>query len=129
MLSHISETAVADRWSHVYGWCACSGVDLKVKMLHFRGSKLKLTIWDTGEQDERRTNEQASEMRMHDGMPIGRVRSADTESAPHCVAVRRRRCLVVVAAGQERFRTLTSAYYRGAHGIILGQRTRTHAAS
>lgn len=23
-------------------------------------------------------------------------------------------------AGQERFRTLTSAYYRGAHGIILG---------
>jgi len=28
------------------------------------------------------------------------------------------------AAGQERFRTLTSAYYRGAHGIILGQFTR-----
>lgn len=45
------------------------GVDLKVKMMNFRGQKLKLTIWDT--------------------------------------------------AGQERFRTLTSAYYRGAHGIIL----------
>jgi len=45
------------------------GVDLKVKMVNFRGQKLKLTIWDT--------------------------------------------------AGQERFRTLTSAYYRGAHGIIL----------
>lgn len=26
------------------------GVDLKVKMVNFRGSKLKLTIWDTGEQ-------------------------------------------------------------------------------
>lgn len=25
-------------------------------------------------------------------------------------------------AGQERFRTLTSAYYRGAHGMILGIR-------
>lgn len=45
------------------------GVDLKVKMVHARGKKLKLTIWDT--------------------------------------------------AGQERFRTLTSAYYRGAHGIVL----------
>jgi len=45
------------------------GVDLKVKMVNFRGKKLKLTIWDT--------------------------------------------------AGQERFRTLTSAYYRGAHGIVL----------
>jgi len=45
------------------------GVDLKVKIINFRGKKIKLTLWDT--------------------------------------------------AGQERFRTLTSAYYRGAHGIIL----------
>lgn len=27
---------------------------------------------------------------------------------------------ILVAAGQERFRTLTSSYYRGAQGIILG---------
>jgi len=29
-----------------------------------------------------------------------------------------------IAAGQERFRTLTSSYYRGAQGIILGMLTR-----
>lgn len=29
-------------------------------------------------------------------------------------------CIVNLAAGQERFRTLTSSYYRGAQGIILG---------
>ncbi|PIA43615.1 hypothetical protein AQUCO_01900186v1 [Aquilegia coerulea] len=28
-------------------------------------------------------------------------------------------CRVLIAAGQERFRTLTSSYYRGAQGIIL----------
>ncbi len=25
--------------------------------------------------------------------------------------------------GQERFRTLTSSYYRGAHGVIMGEKT------
>jgi len=27
------------------------GVDLKVKHVNFRGTKLKLTIWDTGQTD------------------------------------------------------------------------------
>lgn len=30
-------------------------------------------------------------------------------------------CLQCFAAGQERFRTITSSYYRGAQGIILGK--------
>ena len=29
--------------------------------------------------------------------------------------------LITLLAGQERFRTLTSSYYRGAQGIILGK--------
>jgi GTPase SAR1 family protein len=30
--------------------------------------------------------------------------------------------IMVLAAGQERFRTLTSSYYRNAQGIILGMK-------
>ena len=37
-------------------------------------------------------------------------------------------CVFVCAAGQERFRTLTSAYYRGAHGIILGEQACSEAS-
>jgi len=31
-------------------------------------------------------------------------------------------CVLMSSAGQERFRTLTSSYYRGAQGIILGEK-------
>jgi hypothetical protein len=34
--------------------------------------------------------------------------------------------MMMTSAGQERFRTLTSSYYRGAQGIILGA-SRVHA--
>ena len=34
--------------------------------------------------------------------------------------------LFLVVAGQERFRTLTSSYYRGAHGIVLGIENKPH---
>lgn len=35
-------------------------------------------------------------------------------------AIVKNKCELPYLAGQERFRTLTSAYYRGAHGIVLG---------
>lgn len=49
------------------------GVDLKVKMINFRGTKLKLTIWDTGRHTNRReeqrrrkrTEKAALELRAH----------------------------------------------------------------
>nr|GMC48853.1 ras-related protein RABC2a-like [Ipomoea batatas] len=54
--------------------CPTIGIDFKIKTFTLGGKNLKLTIWDTGNED---------------------------------------------VAGQERFRTLTSSYYRGAQGIIL----------
>ena len=63
--------------------------------MEVKGKKVKLSIW---------------------------VRISTTSSPPHDITVHRTEAVVYLqdTAGQERFRTITSSYYRGAQGVILG---------
>jgi len=61
--------------------------------MEVKGKKVKLSIW----------------VRIHTSLPYGRVvHRSETFVYPQDTA------------GQERFRTITSSYYRGAQGVILG---------
>jgi GTPase SAR1 family protein len=77
-----------------------------VKMSEVGGKRIKMTIWDTGEY--------APFWCL--ALLLGACRKLTNVGA--CRVLRHP---VLRTAGQERFRTLTSSYYRGAQGIILGE--------
>lgn len=61
--------------------------------MEVKGKKVKLSIW----------------VRIPGSLPCGRV-ADHADPSTH----------LQDTAGQERFRTITSSYYRGAQGVILG---------
>jgi hypothetical protein len=71
----------------------CEGVDFKVKTIQLGAKRINLTIWDTGNA----------------GFPL--ANNTRTGLIP---------VVSSQTAGQEKFRSLTSSYYRGTQGIILG---------
>ena len=83
------------------------GVDYRDKLVKIEGRDIKLQIWDTAGQVRRRrsttTRTECPALQPESwDQAVGRV--ADPGSA---------------TARQERFRTITQAYYRGAMGIFL----------
>ena len=70
------------------------GIDFKVKTVFRNEKRVKLQIWDTGMQ-----------ISVNVTLPV----------FLHFDKL----CLLLSLAGQERYRTITTAYYRGAMGFIL----------
>ncbi|THG02139.1 hypothetical protein TEA_020171 [Camellia sinensis var. sinensis] len=102
------------------------GVDFKVKYVVVGGKKLKLAIWDTGYAITKRYV-----LLIFDNVV---EEPSNSESTWMLVLLKSNRELLInfgevlcegkepkslYNAGQERFRTLTSSYYRGAQGIIM----------
>lgn len=80
---------------------ATIGVDFRTKAVEVDGQRYKLSIWVS------------RVMRS-----CGRMSYEDTCISQH-------RLTAQDTAGQERFRTLTSSYYRGAQAVVLGKFTRS----
>jgi len=82
---------------------ATIGVDFKVKSLELEGRRYKLSIWVSEHPGS------LARLVLWSHLDRAELGSQDT-------------------AGQERFRTLTSSYYRGAQGVILGSSAVSRAA-
>ncbi|PFX30467.1 Ras-related protein Rab-18 [Stylophora pistillata] len=80
-----------------------SGVDFKVKTLTVDGNKAKLAIW---------VRTALGEQQGHNCVDF-KVKTLTVDGNKAKLAI-------WDTAGQERFRTLTPSYYRGAQGVILG---------
>lgn len=79
-------------------------------MINRNGKKWKLSIWVS-----ERAARPASRSPSRGSACVSRQQLADSDPPPAPRFIARQD-----TAGQERFRTLTSSYYRGAQGVILG---------
>lgn len=104
------------------------GIDFKVKTV-FRGEKrVKLQIWVSETQACPRTiwsissSASGAYSRERERLSSSRIPSASSLAAPELwTSIRHGRSILLFqdTAGQERYRTITTAYYRGAMGFIL----------
>ena len=100
-------------------------IDFKIKTIDLDGKRIKLQIWDTAGRAEH-TAQHSAQRRAEAGRASVRMTLLPVvfaDSALACVVCRiaspRSPLRRAVLLGQERFRTITTAYYRGAMGILL----------
>ncbi|XP_022782523.1 ras-related protein Rab-18-B-like [Stylophora pistillata] len=89
---------------------ATIGVDFKVKTLTVDGNKAKLAIW---------VRTALGEQQGHNCNSFNFRTGVDFKVKTLTVDGNKAKLAIWDTAGQERFRTLTPSYYRGAQGVIL----------
>lgn len=99
--SNVGKTCIVHRYCderYYDTYISTIGIDFKQKLINLDGVPIKLQIWDTA------------------GNALSPKRVVDTSIWLGFYA---QFIIFQFYAGQERFRTLTTAYYRGAMGILL----------